>query len=199
MPLEANWCTQERMALSNRTVSPASTSRPSQPNKSRQSTARARLAATAASKSGVGVGTSSGPAICGCTSGISAPGFGSGKRGDKVIQLGQQGLVPGARIRLELLSVKRQVEQKGFDLLLAELFPEGAIADLVDVVSVEHLFELVLHGNGEIRLAQVQGLADQGKACVRDHGRGAGQVRKEALHARLLELDVSLLALRPKT
>src|SRR5262249_20259315 len=134
MLLEANWCTQERTALSKRAVSPASTSRPSQPNNSRLSAARARLAATAASKSGVGLGTSSGPAMCGWGSGILDSGFGSCKRGNQVIQFGQQGLVTGPRIGLERLSVQRQIKQKGFDLLLAELFPERAITHFVDVV-----------------------------------------------------------------
>src|SRR5262249_35868974 len=198
MPLEAYWCTQERMALSNRAVSPSSTSRPSQPNKSRQSTARARLAATAASKSGVGLGTSSGPAI-GLASGILGSCFSDGKRCNQVIQFGQQGLVPGARVGLELLNVKRQGKQKRFDLLLAELFPESTITHFVDVVSIEGLLKLVLHRDGEIRLAQMQRLADEGKACVRDYGCGAGQIAEEALHARLLEFNIAVLAFGSKT
>src|SRR5262249_24833165 len=123
MPVEANWCTQERMALSKRTVSPSSTSRPSQPNKSRHSTARARA--------------SSGPATCCWRSGILGPCFGDREARNQVIELGQQRLVPGARIRLELLRVKRQVKQKGLNLLPAELLPEGTIAHFVDIIGVE--------------------------------------------------------------
>src|SRR5580765_6280910 len=124
MPVEANWCTQERMAWSKRSVSPASTSFPSQAKRNSASTATARLATIAASNSAVGCGASSGPASWSLASGIAGL---CGESADEFIQLGQERAVARARVGIQILSVDRQVEKERFDFFLAQFFPPRAV------------------------------------------------------------------------
>src|ERR1051326_1763778 len=161
--------------------------------------AMAKLRTTATSNSGVGLGTSSGPETCTCGSGIGGPGMAREERGDQFVQLGQQRLVAGAGIGGEFLCIERQIEEKGLDFLLGQIFPKRAVAHFADIIRVEGLLKLVFDRNGEIRLAQVQRLTDERKAAKSDPRATAGQILQEARHAGFFEQDVALLAFAAKS
>src|SRR5690348_14963516 len=113
IPGEAKPCTQARTRSSKWRVSPSRISWPSQPKSHKQRIAATRLATTAASNNGVGLVTSSGPAISTCASGIPAPGAtGAGQRVNQLVQFGQQRMIAAAGIGRELFREDRQVEEK---------------------------------------------------------------------------------------
>src|SRR5436305_10815648 len=85
-----------------------------------------------------------------------------------------------------------QVEEKGLDAFLVEVFPIAAIAAFLEPVSVEDLLELAAHGNGEIRFREMQRLGHERESGVRYDRARTDQVLKESFDGGLLKRDIAL-------
>src|SRR5882757_1547075 len=121
-----------------------------------------------------------------------------GMSGDERIELHQERAIALPGIVRELLPIEWEVVEEGFDALLVQLFPISTVACLLQPIGVENLFELVLHGNGEVRLAEMQRLRDQRKTGVGHNGLGAGEVAQESIQGRFFIEDVSFFAVPTK-
>ena len=84
-----------------------------------------------------------------------------------------------------------QVIEERFDALLIHLLPIGSVPRFLQPVRVKNLLELVRNGDCQIRLAEMQGLGDQGESRIRDDRASTHQVREESIERRLLIQDVA--------
>src|SRR5215469_6758425 len=92
----------------------------------------------------------------------------------------------------------RVVEER-FHPLLIQFLPVGAVSRLLEPIRVEYLLELMAHGDGQIRLAQVKCLGHQRKSGVRNNAARTDQIREEAVERRLLKGDIPFGPVTPES
>src|SRR4030088_3479961 len=98
---------------------------------------------------------------------LKLPIFVSTVAGNQGIDFLQQRLIALPGIACQFFTKVGQVVEERLDAFFVQVFPVGAVSHLVQPVSVEHLLELVADGHGQIWLAEMQRLGDQGKSGVR--------------------------------
>src|SRR5437868_7266908 len=111
---------------------------------------------------------------------------------NQLIQLRKQRRIIRPWIIRQLLTVTLQIEQERFHSLFTQIVPIRPVSSFADVVRIQHLLKLPLHRPCQIRLPEIERLADEREAGVRDHRATPAQIAQKRVEPGLPEFQIRI-------